>query len=61
MIRHVSDYGCIILMDERFRTGGIEISKWLNECRKTYTELEPLENDLCSFYKSNAPDWKPQA
>lgn len=48
-------------MDERFRTGGIEISKWLNECRKTYSELEPLENDLCSFYKSNAPDWKPQA
>ena len=47
------------MMDERFRTGGIEISKWLNECKKTYTELEPLEQDLCAFYKSNAPDWKP--
>jgi regulator of telomere elongation helicase 1 len=29
VIRHVDDYGVIILMDERYRSHNIEISKWL--------------------------------
>ena len=46
-------------MDDRYRTNKIEISKWLNECKKLYNNVPDLENDLAAFFKSNCPDWRP--
>jgi regulator of telomere elongation helicase 1 len=57
VIRHVSDYGAIVLMDERFTN--FEISRWLNECKVQYNSVNELESDLATFFKANCPDWKP--
>lgn len=47
-------------MDERYRSNGIEVSKWLNELKKTYRKLDDLESDLSTFFKMNCPEWTPQ-
>jgi hypothetical protein len=48
-------------MDERYRSNNVEISKWLNDCKKVYRKVEDLEGDLAAFFKSNAPEWRPTA
>ena len=46
VIRHISDYGAIILLDERFQNGHIKISSWLESCKRTYGRVTDLEKDL---------------
>ena len=53
VIRHVDDYGAIILMDERYKSHNIEISKWLNVRKRVYSFLAELEGDLEVFFKKN--------
>ena len=52
-MRHVSDFGAIILMDERYKTHNIEISKWLNQRKRVYQYLPELESDLENFFLAN--------
>ena len=59
VIRHIKDYGAILLMDDRYAKNSVEISRWLNDCKKVYRKVDDLESDLESFFKSNCPDWKP--
>lgn len=59
VIRHVGDYGAIILMDDRYSKNAIEVSKWLNDCKKVYGQVEELEHDLGAFFKMNCPEWRP--
>jgi Rad3-related DNA helicase len=42
----VGDYGAIILMDERYRTTSIELSKWLNMKKRVYMHFGDIEKDL---------------
>jgi Rad3-related DNA helicase len=53
VIRHVNDYGVIILMDERYRTHNIDISKWLQDRKRNYQRIEDLERDLKVFFNKN--------
>lgn len=46
-------------MDDRYTKNGIEISKWLNECKKIYRQVDDLAVDLGLFFKSNCPEWRP--
>lgn len=43
VIRHVGDYGAIILMDDRYSKNAVEISKWLNDCKKVFQDVPTLE------------------
>jgi Rad3-related DNA helicase len=53
VIRHVDDYGVIILMDERYRSHNVEISKWLQAHKKNYGQVSELERDLKTFFAKN--------
>ena len=53
MIRHINDFGVIILMDERYKSHNIEISKWLNQRKRVYTYFPELEQDLDKFFLQN--------
>ena len=50
VIRHVNDFGAIILLDERYVSHNIEISKWLNERKRVYSEFVDFEIDLENFF-----------
>ena len=50
VIRHINDYGAIILLDERFRQNNVQVSAWLESCKKTYHRVSDLEKDLTSFF-----------
>jgi len=53
VIRHVQDYGSIILMDERYANYGnkMGISKWLRDKVREFVEFDPLEQQLAEFFK----------
>eukprot|EP00347_Sterkiella_histriomuscorum_P016981 403351116 len=53
VIRHINDFGAIILMDERYVSHNIEISKWLNLRKKIYNQFVDLEVDLENFFIQN--------
>lgn len=53
MIRHINDYGSIILLDERFKNGQIKISNWLESCKRTYGKVEDLARDLQQFFSQH--------
>ena len=56
VIRHIDDYGVILLMDTRFTTGHIKLSKWVTQCKKHYQKFDDLECDLYAFFKGNGHD-----
>ncbi|KAI4374871.1 hypothetical protein MLD38_012813 [Melastoma candidum] len=51
-IRHVNDYGAIILLDERYHEerNRVHISKWLRKSMKQYDSLTMSLEDLKSFF-----------
>ncbi|UKK02940.1 helicase [Theileria orientalis] len=51
-IRHIEDYGAIMLADYRFRFPPVKtsISKWVLERMKIYTKIEDCMEDLESFF-----------
>jgi hypothetical protein len=53
VIRHINDYGVIILMDDRYKTHNIDISKWLYSRKKVYHYFPELETDLKNFFIKN--------
>ncbi|CDW74129.1 regulator of telomere elongation helicase 1 homolog [Stylonychia lemnae] len=59
VIRHVNDFGAIILMDERYKSHNIEISKWLNQRKQFYSYLPELESDLERFFIANGCSMEP--
>lgn len=50
VIRHAGDFGAIILLDERYNTHKVEVSKWLNSRKRLYTHFPELERDLQAFF-----------
>ncbi|CDW84129.1 regulator of telomere elongation helicase 1 [Stylonychia lemnae] len=52
VIRHVQDYGSIILVDQRFGWGGIknQISKWLRDRILHHDDCHQLIDNLSKFY-----------
>jgi len=50
VIRHIKDYGAILLLDERFTKNEMPISKWLEDCKKLYSKFDELEADLTAFF-----------
>ncbi|KAH8609756.1 DEAD 2 Helicase C terminal domain [Trypanosoma vivax] len=52
-IRHLHDYGAVVLLDGRFDHPGIQqrLSGWCRRELKVYHALGPLEEDLCQFYR----------
>lgn len=52
MIRHVQDYGSIILIDERFAYGNIRnsLSKWLREKVVVHNTFNDMKVELQKFY-----------
>lgn len=53
VIRHVQDFGSIILMDHRYsyQSGKSQISKWLRDLITTNMTFESLEDNLKLFYQ----------
>ncbi|GMH27363.1 hypothetical protein Nepgr_029206 [Nepenthes gracilis] len=53
-IRHRSDYGAIILLDERFREerNTMYISKWLRKSIRQYNDFESSLEELRSFFSN---------
>ncbi|UKJ89955.2 helicase [Theileria orientalis] len=51
-IRHIEDYGAIMLADYRFRFPAVKssISKWVLERLKIYTKIEDCMDELDSFF-----------
>lgn len=52
VIRHVQDYGSIILIDERYdwTSNRSQISRWLRDRIKTYARTEQLVDNLKTFF-----------
>ena len=53
VIRHVQDYGAIILIDHRysFQSGKSQISRWLRDLITTNASFGTLENQLAAFFQ----------
>lgn len=53
VIRHVQDYGSIILVDERYtwQTNRREISKWLRDRVRVWQSTDDLTSVLLSFFE----------
>jgi Fanconi anemia group J protein len=54
-IRHVSDYGAIVLLDERYARNecASKLSKWIRGCLKSYTTVESSLVSLQEFFRAN--------
>ena len=52
VIRHVHDYGAIFLMDERYASSTIEISKWMKERKRIYgrSNIDRLHDEVKHFF-----------
>jgi regulator of telomere elongation helicase 1 len=52
VIRHVQDYGSIVLIDERYtwQTNRSQISKWLRDRIKVYSSPEDLGSAMETFF-----------
>ena len=52
MIRHVHDYGAIILLDERFRNKGQQqqLSKWVRQHCTTYPHFGAALASVAQFF-----------
>ena len=61
VIRHIDDYGVILLMDERFAQNNINISRWIDNCKRLYNNFSDLEADLGAFFKMNGVQQKEEA
>lgn len=48
----------ILLMDERFAQNNINISKWIENCKRLYNNFSDLEADLGAFFKMNGVEQK---
>lgn len=60
VIRHVRDYGCIFLCDERYSNSTVEISKWMKDRKKVWDRrnIDKLEEDVCNFFETNIERFK---
>lgn len=60
VIRHAGDFGAIVLLDERYNTHKVDISKWLNSRKRLYTFFPELERDLQAFFLRHGCDAQPE-
>jgi len=60
VIRHVKDYGCIFLCDERFSNNTIEISKWMKDRKRIWDRrnVDKLQDEVQKFFELNIERFK---
>lgn len=60
VIRHIKDYGCIFLCDERYQSSTVEISKWMKDRKKVWDRrnIDKLDEEVSGFFESNQARFK---
>lgn len=58
-IRHRTDYGAILLLDERYRSyvGTDDLPGWVRNHVKTYPQFGPVVKDLSEFFRDISPEF----